>query len=125
VFIGIVFLAVVGGAAESGSAIAMARKNKMDLSVSILLGSCIQIALFIAPLLVFASYFIAPEPLDLSFGRAEIGSLFIGVLIGALVCLDGQSNWYKGVQLVAVYTIFAFLFYFMPEVKGTAVAGVP
>jgi Ca2+:H+ antiporter len=125
VFIGIVFLAVVGGAAESGSAIAMARKNKMDLSVSILLGSCIQIALFIAPLLVFASYFIAPQPLDLSFGRAEIGSLFIGVLIGALVCLDGQSNWYKGIQLVAVYTIFAFLFYFMPEVKVTPVAGMP
>ena len=117
VFIGIVFLAVVGGAAESGSAIAMARKNKMDLSVSILLGSCIQIALFIAPLLVFASYFVAPVPLDLSFGRAEIGSLLIAVLIGAMVSGDGQSHWFKGVQLVTVYAIFALMFYFMPELK--------
>ena len=66
-FIGIVFLAIVGGAAESGSAIAMARKNKMDLSLGIALGSSIQIALFVAPVLVFASYFIAPEPLELSF----------------------------------------------------------
>jgi Ca2+:H+ antiporter len=117
VFIGIVFLAVVGGAAESGSAIAMARKNKMDLSVGICLGSCIQIALFIAPLLVFASYFVAPVPLDLSFGRAEIGSLFIAVLIGAMVSGDGQSHWFKGVQLVTVYSIFALMFYFMPELK--------
>jgi Ca2+:H+ antiporter len=115
VFIGIVFIAVVGGAAESGSAMAMARKNKMDLSVGIALGSCIQIALFVAPLLVLASYFIAPQPLDLAFGRAEIGSLFMAVLIGAMVCGDGQSNWYKGVQLMTVYAIIALMFYLMPE----------
>jgi Ca2+:H+ antiporter len=114
VFIGIVFLAIVGGAAESGSAIAMGRKNKMDLSVGIALGSCIQIALFVAPVLVLASYFIAPQPLDLAFGRAEIGSLFIAVLIGAMVCSDGQSNWYKGIQLIAVYAIIALMFYFIP-----------
>jgi Ca2+:H+ antiporter len=114
VFIGIVFLAIVGGAAESGSAIAMARKNKMDLAVGIALGSCIQIALFVAPVLVLASYFIAPQPMDLAFGRAEIGSLFIAVLIGALVCGDGQSNWYKGIQLVTVYAIIALMFYFIP-----------
>ena len=114
VFIGIVFVAVVGGAAESGSAVAMARKNKMDLSVGIALGSCIQIALFVAPLLVLASYFIAPRSLDLAFSRAEIGSLFMAVLIGALVCGDGQSNWYKGVQLITVYTIIALMFYLMP-----------
>jgi Ca2+:H+ antiporter len=116
-FIGIVFLAIVGGAAESGSAIAMARKNKMDLSVGIALGSSIQIALFVAPVLVLISYFIAPQPLELSFNRAETGSLFMGVLIGTLVCGDGQSNWYKGVQLVTVYTIIALMFYFIP---GTA-----
>ena len=116
VFIGIVFLAIVGGAAESGSAVAMARKNKMDLSVGIALGSCIQIALFVAPLLVIASYFIAPQPLDLAFSRAEIGSLFIAVMIGALVCADGQSNWYKGIQLVTVYAIIALMFYFIPVV---------
>jgi Ca2+:H+ antiporter len=114
VFIGIVFLAIVGGAAESGSAIAMARKNKMDLSVGIALGSCIQIALFVAPVLVLASYFIAPQPLELAFNRAEIGSLFIAVLIGGMVCGDGQSNWYKGVQLITVYAIIALMFYLIP-----------
>ncbi|HYW74698.1 MAG TPA: calcium/proton exchanger [Pyrinomonadaceae bacterium] len=114
VFIGIVFIAIVGSAAESVSAIAMARKNKMDLSVGICLGSCIQIALFVAPVLVLASYLIAPRPLELAFGRAEIGSLFIAVLCGALVCGDGQSNWYKGIQLLTVYAIIALMFYFMP-----------
>ena len=115
-FIGIVFLAIVGGAAESGSAIAMARKNKMDLTVGIALGSCIQIALFVAPALVLVSYAVAPQPLELSFGRAEIGSMFLAVLIGTIVSGDGRSNWYKGVQLITVYVIMAFLFYFMPEV---------
>lgn len=114
IFIGIVFVAIVGGAAESGSAIAMARKNKMDLSVGIALGSSIQIALFVAPLLVLASYFIAPQPLELAFGRAEIGSLLMAVLIGALVCGDGQSNWFKGVQLITVYAVVALMFYLMP-----------
>ena len=115
-FIGIVFLAIVGGAAESGSAIMMARKNRMDLSVGIALGSSIQIALFVAPVLVLVSYLIAPAPFALAFGRAEIGCLFMGVLIGVLVAGDGRANWYKGVQLVTVYTIIAMLFYFMPEV---------
>jgi Ca2+:H+ antiporter len=118
IFIGIVFVAIVGGAAESGAAVAMARKNKMDLSVGIALGSCIQIALFVAPLLVLASYFIAPHPLDLSFGRAEIGSLFMAVLIGAMVSGDGQSNWYKGVQLITVYAMIALMFYLIPELPG-------
>ena len=116
VFIGIVFLAIVGGAAESGSAIAMARKNKMDLSVGIALGSSIQIALFVAPMLVLASYFVAPQPLELSFGRAEIGSMFLAVLIGSLVSGDGHSNWYKGVQLITVYIIIALMFYLIPEI---------
>ena len=114
VFIGIVFLAVVGGAAESGSAIAMGAKNKPDLSISIALGSSIQIALFIAPVLVFASYFIAPMPLELSFSRAEVGTLFLGVLIGAMVYGDGQANWFKGAQLITIYLIIAMMFYFMP-----------
>ena len=118
VFIGIVFLAVVGGAAESGSAIAMGAKNKPDLSISIALGSSIQIALFIAPVLVFASYFIAPVPLELSFSRAEVGTLFIGVIIGAMVYGDGQANWFKGVQLITIYLIIAMMFYFMPGVTS-------
>ena len=114
-FIGIVFVAIVGGAAESGSAVAMARKNKMDLSVGIASGSCIQIALFVAPILVLASYFVAPQPLELAFGRAEMGSLLIAVLIGAMVSGDGQSNWFKGIQLITVYAIIALMFYLMPQ----------
>jgi Ca2+:H+ antiporter len=118
VFIGIVILAVVGGAAESLSAVAMARKNKMDLTMGIALGSCIQIALFVAPVLVLLSYFVAPQPLELAFGRAELGTLFMGVLIGSMVCAEGQANWYKGVQLITVYVIFATLFYFIPNAPG-------
>jgi Ca2+:H+ antiporter len=114
-FIGIVVLAIVGGAAESGSAIAMARKNKMDLTVGIALGSSIQIALFAAPVLVLASYFIAPEPMDLSFRRSEVGSLFLGVILGAIVCGDGQSNWFKGIQLITVYSVIALMFFVIPQ----------
>ena len=114
VFIGIVFLAVIGGAAESGSAIAMARKNKLDLTIGIAMGSSIQIALFVAPVLVLLSGFIAPQPLELSFTRAEIGTLFLAVLVGAIVAGDGRSNWYKGTQLTLVYVMIAILFYFLP-----------
>jgi Ca2+:H+ antiporter len=114
-FIGIVFVAVVGGAAESVSAIAMARKDRMDLSISIALGSSIQIALFVAPVLVFLSYFIAPRPLELAFSRPAIVSLFLGVLSGTIVSGDGRSNWFKGVQLATIYAIIALMFYFLPE----------
>jgi Ca2+:H+ antiporter len=114
VFIGIVLLAIVGGAAESSSAIAMARRNRMDLTLGIALGACIQIALFVAPILVLASYFVAPRPLEISFSGAEVGSLFMAVLIGALVAGDGRANWFRGVQLIAVYLIIALMFYFMP-----------
>ncbi len=114
VFIGIVFLAIVGGAAESGSAVAMARKNNLDLTIGIAMGSSIQIALFVAPVLVLTSIFIAPQPLELAFSRAEIGTLFLAVLIGSFVAGDGRSNWYKGVQLVIVYAMIALLFYFLP-----------
>src|SRR5262245_59348967 len=113
-FIGIVFLSIIGGAAESGSAVAMARKNKLDLTIGIAMGSSIQIALFVAPVLVLASGFIAPQPLELSFSRPELGTLFLGVLVGAIVAGDGRSNWYKGVQLVLVYVMIAILFYFLP-----------
>jgi Ca2+:H+ antiporter len=116
VFIGIVFLALVGGAAESGSAMAMGRKNKVDLTIGIAMGSSIQIALFVAPVLVLASGFVAPQPLELSFSRAEIGTLFLSVLLGAIVVGDGRSNWYKGAQLVLVYAMIAILFYFLPTV---------
>jgi Ca2+:H+ antiporter len=115
VFIGIVFLAVIGGAAESGSAVAMARKNRLDLTIGIAMGSSIQIALFVAPVLVLVSGFVAPQPLELSFSRAELGTLFLSVLVGAFVAGDGRSNWYKGVQLMLVYVMIAILFYFLPD----------
>lgn len=119
-FIGLVFLAIVGGAAEGGSAVAMARKNKMDLAVGIVLGSCIQIALFVAPALIIASYWVGPETLELSFGRPELGALFMAVLIGVVVAGDGRTNWFKGVQLITVYVLMAMLFYFMPGAAPTA-----
>ncbi len=114
VFIGMIILSIVGGAAESLSAITMAAKNKVDLTMSIALGSCIQIALLIAPLTVLASYFMGPHPLNLTFGRVELGALFLAVLMGIVVASDGKSNWYKGFQLIIVYLIIAILFYFMP-----------
>jgi Ca2+:H+ antiporter len=79
------------------------------------MGSSIQIALFVAPVLVFASRLIAPQPLELSFSRAELGTLFLGVLIGAIVAGDGRSNWYKGAQLMLMYVMIAILFYFLPQ----------
>jgi len=83
--------------------------------MGVALGSCIQIAFFVAPVLVLASYVVVPGPLELSFGRAELGAMFLAILIGAMVSGDGRSNWYKGVQLTTGYIILAFLFYFMPE----------
>jgi len=116
-FIGIVFLAIVGGAAESGSAIATARKNKVDLSIGIALGSCVQIALFVAPVLVLASYVISPRPFLLAFGRVEILSMFLTILIGTIVASDGRSHWFKGVQLITLYLVMAMMFYFLPVAK--------
>jgi Ca2+:H+ antiporter len=112
-FIGLVFLAIVGGAAESGSAIAMGRANRMDLAVGIAAGSCIQIALFVAPLLVLLSYAVAPQPLQLLFPRALVATTFIAVLVAAVVIGDGRSNWFKGVQLVVVYGLIALLAFFV------------
>jgi len=113
-FLGIVLLASVGGAAEGMSAVTMARKGRLDLSLGISLGSCILIALFVAPLLVFASYFVGPEPFLLSFSGGGIVLLFLSLVIGALVTVGGSGNWYKGVQLIAVYLMIALLLYFVP-----------
>jgi Ca2+:H+ antiporter len=115
-FIGIIFLAIVGGAAESGSAIATARKNKVDLSIGIALGSCVQIALFVAPILVIASYVVSPRPFLLAFTRVEVLSMFLAILIGTIVASDGRSHWFKGVQLITLYLVIAMMFYFLPAV---------
>jgi Ca2+:H+ antiporter len=113
-FIGIIIVAIVGGAAESLSAVAAAAKNKLDLTMGVVYGSCVQIALFVAPALVLLSRLIAPQPLDLSFKRVELGVLFFAVLIGAVVANDGKGNWFKGTQLLAVYGMIALLLYFVP-----------
>ena len=113
-FLGIVLLASVGGVAEGISAVTMARKGRFDLSLGISLGSCILIALFVSPALVFASYFVGPHPFQLSFSVGGVGLLFLSVLIGAVVATGGSGNWYKGVQLLAVYLMIALLLYFVP-----------
>ena len=114
VFVGVIFLAIVGGAAESISAVTLAAKNKMDLSIGILLGSSIQIALFIAPVLVIMSTFIGPGQLNLTFPRSLIVVLFLTVILGAMIAGDGRSNWYKGVQLIIVYLIMGMMLYLIP-----------
>ncbi|MGB8329359.1 MAG: calcium/proton exchanger [Polyangiales bacterium] len=115
VFIGIVIVAIVGGAAESLSAISAGRRNKVDLTLGIAYGSSVQIALFVAPVLVLLSRVIAPEPLRLAFAPAELWVLFLTILIGTVISGDGRSNWFKGAQLIAVYAIIALFFYFVPE----------
>ena len=113
-FIGLVVLAVVGGAAELGSAVMMGRKNRMDLAMGIAIGSSVQIALFVAPLLVLLSLFAAPQPFFLAFTRGELTLVFMSILIAIFVSSGGKTHWYKGVQLLTIYLIFAILFFLIP-----------
>lgn len=115
VFVGVIVVAIIGNAAEHSTAILMARDNRMDLSLGIAVGSSIQIALFVAPLLVIVSYFIAPRPMDLVFTPAEVMAAVLAVVISAQIASDGESNWFEGVQLLAVYVILGITFYFLPE----------
>lgn len=117
-FIGLVVLAAVGGAAEIASAVVLGRRNQMDLAVGVALGSCIQIALFVAPVLVLLGGLIGPEPFAVSFSQGEMGFLFVSVLLGALVATDGRSNWFKGAQLLAVYAVLALVCYLVPATPG-------
>lgn len=114
VFVGVILVALVGNAAEHSTAVIMAARNKMDLAVNIAVGSSIQIAMFVAPLLVFLSYAIAPVPMDLHFTMLEVVSIGLSVGIMALVSLDGESHWMEGVQLLAVYVMMGLAFYFLP-----------
>jgi Ca2+:H+ antiporter len=116
IFLGMILLAVIGGAAESGSAIAMGRRNQADLAVGIAMGSSIQIALFVTPVLVLLSMAIAPAPLSLAFSRLEIGTLLLGTLIVVTTAGDGQATWFKGIQLIAVYLVIAASVYWLPVV---------
>jgi len=114
VFVGVILIAIIGNAAEHSTAVLMARKNKMDLAINIAVGSSIQIALFVAPVLVFASFFIGPEPLDLLFTTFEVVAVALCVGVISLIAHDGQSNWLEGVMLIAVYVMFGIVFYFLP-----------
>ena len=114
VFVGVIVVAIIGNAAEHSSAVLMARKNKMDLSIGIALGSSMQIALFVAPVLIFASYLFG-RPMHLEFSIPEVVAVIASIIIVEQVTNDGESNWIEGVQLLSVYAILAILFYFLPS----------
>jgi Ca2+:H+ antiporter len=114
-FIGIILVPIIGNVAEHIVAVQVAIKNQMDLSLSIAMSSSLQIALFVAPVLVFVSLLMG-HPLTLEFNSFEMISLFAASLISALVSLDGESNWLEGAMLLAVYAIVALAFFFLPAV---------
>ena len=114
VFVGVIVVATIGNAAEHSTAVLMAMRNQMDLALNIATGSSIQIALFIAPLLVFVSTFMGRGPMDLRFTPFEVLSVAIAVAAVNLVAQDGESNWLEGALLVAVYVILGLAFYFLP-----------
>ncbi|MGN6664908.1 MAG: calcium/proton exchanger [Solirubrobacterales bacterium] len=111
-FIGVIVVAIVGNAAEHWVAVLVAIKDKMDLAVNIAVGSSAQVALFVAPVLVLASFFIGPYPLALVFNGFELGAILLAILVGNHVTADGESTWFEGVQLLAVYFVFGLAFYF-------------
>jgi Ca2+:H+ antiporter len=111
-FIGVIVVAIVGNAAEHWVAVLVAVKNKMDLAVNIAIGSGAQIALFVAPVLVIASFLIGAGPMALVFNGFELGALLLAILAAQVVTQDGESNWFEGVQLLALYAILAIAFFF-------------
>jgi Ca2+:H+ antiporter len=111
-FVGVIVVAIVGNAAEHWVAILVAFKNKMDLAVNIAVGSSAQIALFVAPILVLLSFVLGPSPMPLVFNGFELGAIVIAVLIANYVTSEGESTWFEGVQLLAVYVILALAFGF-------------
>ena len=116
IFVGVFIVAILGNAAEHATAITAAMKNRMDLSLSIAIGSSVQVALFVAPLLVLASLVVGPQPMDLLFGKGLVLAVLLAVLITGQVAGDGRSNWLKGVQLLAVYLILGLAFFLIPQV---------
>ncbi len=120
VFVGVIVVAVVGNAAEHSTAVMAALNNRMELALGIAIGSSLQIALFVAPVLVLCSYFIGPSPMDLVFTTAEVLAVVAAVLITGQIASDGETNWLEGVQLLAVYVILGMMFYFLPEAAPTA-----
>ena len=116
-FTGVILLPIIGNAAEHATAVTVAIKNKMDLSVSVAMGSSLQIALFVAPVLVIAGWFIG-QPMDLNFNPFELVAVAVSVLIANSISSDGNSNWLEGGLLLATYTILGLAFYFHPVVTG-------
>jgi Ca2+:H+ antiporter len=112
-FVGVIVVAIVGNAAEHWVAIYFAARDKMDLSVNIAIGSSAQIALFAAPVLVLLSFFIGPFPMALVFNGLELGAIFLAVMIANQVTQEGESTWFEGLQLLAVYVVLGLVFYFV------------
>ena len=112
-FIGVIVVAIIGNAAEHSTAVWMAMKNKLDLSLNIAVGSSLQIALFVAPVLVFVSGWFG-QPMGLEFSIPEVVAVIVAVYIVSEIIADGRTNWLEGVQLLSVYLILATLFYFLP-----------
>lgn len=113
-FVGFIIVSLVGGAAEMASAFSGARKNRLDLSVGIALGSATQIALFVAPVLVLLSYVMGPTPMDLQFWPGAILMIFIATMTASMVTNSGRSTWFVGVSVLIVYLIFAMTLYLLP-----------
>ena len=111
VFVGLVLIPIIGNAAEHSSAVLMARKNRMDLAASIAIGSSVQVALFVAPVLVFVGLIVG-HPLDLAFGTFEVASVTLAVWITSAIVLDAESNWLEGAFLLLVYGILAVAFFY-------------
>jgi len=112
-FMGVIFIAIIGNAAEHATAIVMAKRDKMELALSIAIGSSIQIALLVAPVLVFISWMIG-RPMSLVFTPLEIAGIALAVITVDMIASDGETTWFEGVQLIAVYLILAVAFYFVP-----------
>jgi Ca2+:H+ antiporter len=111
-FIGVIVVAIVGNAAEHWVAVLVAIKDKMDLSVNIAIGSSAQVAMFVAPVLVITSFFLGPGPMPLVFNGFEIAAIVLGVLVAYQVTNEGESTWFEGVQLLALYAILGLTFYY-------------
>ncbi|HUS13554.1 MAG TPA: calcium/proton exchanger [Chloroflexia bacterium] len=112
-FVGVVLVALVGGAAESVTAVTLARKNQMPLAVNIVMSSTLQIALFVAPVLVIGG-FLTGRPLDLNFNVFEVAAIIMTMLIANTITHDGESTWFEGVQLLIAYALLAVAFFFHP-----------
>ncbi|MBD3883156.1 calcium/proton exchanger [Phormidium tenue FACHB-886] len=116
-FTGIILLPIIGNAAEHATAVVVATKNKMDLAVSVALGSSLQIALFVAPVLVIAGSILG-QPMDLNFNPFELVAVMVSVLIANSVSSDGRSNWLEGTLLLATYFVIGAAFFYHPAIEG-------